>query len=417
LENGLKFFPGNSYLSQNLALLYTLLKKEKEAVALLASLPKDNPIAEANWLALQVKLGHKVDPPSHQEDLIVSINWVAAARKNGLQLESDRLAGLKSKLEQEKSPLLIQAGYRNLLATQNLEDPSTDIAFLDSLAKREYFLDYTLQVQETAILRSLGAGRINEAVKNLNGLAFRNPGDAAYYLNLSGLILAQQLDFEKAAKDFAFSAEKGFQAQLPIHETIRNWAKNGSGESGESRDENSPVPTEFTFLGNFNHSHSQKLFAEWKNITSAEFKLEVALKLLSHKAHGLTPLQLQELGEFLKGKVDREADLAAFLAQPDWTNSNSLKAFTRFIGSSEELTANPYFCPLIWSAALQTQDKLQAYELLQAASEFTKDPLIWAKKIKAAQELGLDDYASEAREEMKSWMSEEEIEAVLGENY
>jgi hypothetical protein len=159
------------------------------------------------------------------------------------------------------------------------------------------------------------------------------------------------------------------------------------------------------------------LFAEWKNITSAEFKLEVALKLLSHKAHGLSSLQLQELGEFLKGKVDREADLAAFLAQPDWTNSNSLKAFARFIGSSEELTANPYFCPLIWSAALQTQDKLQAYELLQAASEFTKDPLIWAKKIKAAQELGLDGYASEAREEMKSWMSEEEIEAVLEENY
>jgi hypothetical protein len=29
----------------------------------------------------------------------------------------------------------------------------------------------------------------------------------------------------------------------------------------------------------------------------------------------------------------------------------------------------------------------------------------------------LDGYASEAREEMKSWMSEEEIEAVLEENY
>ena len=417
LENGLKFFPGNPYLSQNLALLYTLLKKEKEAVALLASLPKDNPTAEANWLALQVKLGNKVDPPSHQEDLIVSINWVAAARKNGLELEADILAGLKSKLEQEKSPLLIQAGYRNLLATQNLEDPSTDIAFLDSLAKREDFLEYSMQVQETAILRSLGAGRINEAVKNLNGLAFRNPGDAAYYLNFSGLILAQQLDFEKAAKDFAFSAEKGFQAELPIHETIRNWAKKGSVESGESKDEISPIPTEFAFLGTFNRSHSQKLFTEWKNITSAEFKLEVALKLLSHKAHGLSPLQLQELGEFLKGKVDREADLATFLAQPDWTNANSLKAFARFIGSSEELTANPYFCPLIWSAAMQTQDKLQAYELLQTASEFTQDPLIWAKKIKAAQELGLDGYASEAREEMKGWMSEEEIEAVLGEIY
>ncbi|MCM0042803.1 MAG: hypothetical protein NBV61_08570 [Algoriphagus sp.] len=413
LENGLKFFPANPYLSQNLALLYLLLKKEKEALALFAELPKDNPTAAANWLALQVKLGQKADPPSHPEDLIVSINWVAAARKNGLELEADILAGLKNKLVQEKSPLLFQAGYRNLLATQDLDDPTADLTFLDSLAKREEFLEYTMEVQETAILRSLGAGRIQEAVKNLNGLAFRNPGDAAYYLNLSGLILAQQLDFEKAAKDFAFSAEKGFQASLPIHKVIRTWQELRNGADGQSNF----IQPELNFLGKFNQSHSQKLFSEWKNISSAEFKLEVALKLLSHKAHGLSTLQLRELGKFLKGKVDREVDLATFLAQPDWTNANSLKAFTRFIGSSEELTANPYFCPLIWSAALQTQDKLLAYELLQSASEFTKDPLIWAKKIKAAQGLGLDSYASEARIQMRTWMSEEEIEAVLGEIY
>jgi hypothetical protein len=413
LENGLKFFPTNPYLSQNLAMLYTLLKKEKEAIALMANLPKDNPIAEANWLALQVKMGNKVEPPSNQEDLTVSINWVAAAKKNGLELDDNILADLKRKLEQENSPLLIQAGYRNLLATQNLEDPSADLALLDSLAKREDFLEYSLQVQETAILRSLGAGRINEAVKNLNGLAFRNPGDAAYYLNLSGLILAQQLDFEKAAKDFVLSSEKGFQAQLPIHVAIQNWRKTRIGENSE----NNPIQPEILFLGVFNQSHSQKLFSEWKNILSAEFKLEVALRLLSQKAHGLSPQQLQELGNFLKGKVEREEDLAVFLAQPDWTNPNSLRAFARFIGSSEELTANPYFSPFIWSAALQSKDKLQAYEILQSASEFTKDPLIWAKKVKAAKELGLDSYATEALEEMKFWMSEEEIEAVLGEIY
>ena len=413
LENGLKFFPANPYLSQNLALLYVLLKKEKEALALFAELPKDSPIAAANWLALQVKLGKKADPPSNQEDLLVSINWVAAARKNGLAVDDETLATLKSKLENERSPLLIQSGYRNLLATQNLDDPTSDLYFLDSLAKREDFLEYSMQVQETAILRSLGAGRINEAVKNLNGLAFRNPGDAAYYLNLSGLILAQQLDFEKAAKDFVFSEEKGFQAPLPIHEAIRTWQEFGSGEGKQSN----PIQPELAFLGTFNQSHPQKLFDEWKNIPSTEFKLEVALKLLSHKAHGLTTQQLQELGDFLKGKVKGEADLATFLAQPDWTNPNSLRAFSRFIGSSDELTANPYFSPLIWSAALQTKDKLQTYELLQSASEFTKDPLIWAKKVQAARELGLDRYASEAREEMRTWMSEEEIEALLGEMY
>jgi Flp pilus assembly protein TadD len=409
LESGLKFFPANPYLTQNLALLYTLLKKEKEAVALLASLPKHNPIAEANWIALQAKLGNKVDPPAQLEDLIVRINWIAAARKNGLQLEADMLTDLKSKLEQEKSPILVLAGYRNLMATQNLEDPTSDLILLDSLAKREDFLPYSMQVQETAILRSLGAGRVNEAVKNLNGLAFRNPGDAAYYLNLSGLILAQQLDFEKAAKDFAFSTEKGFKAQLPIHEAIRIWKE---GAIAEGKQLNS-MQAELEFLGVFNQSNPQKLFTEWKTLPSGKFKLEVALKLFSHKAHGLSTQQLLELGEYFKGKVEREADLTAFLAQPDWTNPESLRHFARFIGSSEELTANPYYNPLIWSAALQTQDKLQAYELLQSASEFTKDPLIWAKKVHAAQGIGLDRYAADALEEMTTWMSEEEIVAVM----
>ena len=409
LENGLKFFPANPYLTQNLALLYTLLKKEKEAVALLASLPKNNPIAEANWIALQAKLGNKVDPHAQLEDLIFRINWIAAARKNGLQLEADMLTDLKSKLEQEKSPILVQAGYRNLLATQNLVDPTSDLILLDSLAKREDFLPYVMQLQETAILRSLGAGRVNEAVKNLNGLAFRNPGDAAYYLNLSGLILAEQLDFEKAAKDFAFSTEKGFKAQLPIHKAIRIWKE---GEITEGQQLNS-MQAELAFLGVFNQSNPQKLFTEWKTLPSGKFKLEVALKLFSHKAHGLSTQQLLELGEYFKGKVEREADLTAFLAQPDWTNPESLRHFARFIGSSEELTANPYYNPLIWSAALQTQDKLQAYELLQSASEFTKDPLIWAKKVHAAQGIGLDRYAADALEEMKTWMSEEEIVAVM----
>ena len=124
----------------------------------------------------------------------------------------------------------------------------------------------------------------------------------------------------------------------------------------------------------------------------------------------------REIGAFLKGKTDI-ADLDAFLQAPDWTNANSLRSFTKLIGASEELTANPYFSPLIWAAALQTKDKLREYELLQSASEFNKDPLLWAKKIQAAQDLGLDRYATEAREEMKNWMSEEEIEALLGEMY
>jgi hypothetical protein len=417
LENGLKFFPSNPYLSQNLALLYTLVKKDVEAQAIFADLSKNNPVAAANWLAISVKLGEKVEIPKADEDLIFLINRVATERKNGMLVDGQTLEILKKKLKKVSSPLLLQAGYRNLLAMQNLEDPSTDLKLLDSLAKREDLLEYTMQFQETGILRSLGAGRINDAIKNLNGLAFRNPGDAAYYLNLSGLVLAQQLDFEKAAKDFAYASEKGFQAELPIHEAIRNWQTERAFGRLTTNAENEAFKDEFVFRGRFNQSMPQALFLDWKTIASPDFKLEMAWRLLRHKSHGLTTPQLQEIGAFFKGKTDRIADLAEFLQAPDWTNANSLRSFIRFIGASEELTANPYLSPLIWSAALQAKDKLQAYELLLSATEFNKDPLLWAKKVQAAQDLGLDQYATEAREEMKTWMSEEEIEALLGEMY
>jgi hypothetical protein len=181
--------------------------------------------------------------------------------------------------------------------------------------------------------------------------------------------------------------------------------------------ENEAFKDEFVFRGRFNQSMPQALFLDWKNIASPDFKLEMAWKLLSHKAHGLTTPQLQEIGAYLKGKTDRTADLDAFLKAPEWTNANSLRSFTKLIGASEELTANPYFSPLIWSAYLQTKGGLEAYELLQSATEFNKDPLLWAKKVQTAQDLGLDRYAIEAREEMKTWMSQEEIEALLGEMY
>jgi len=66
--------------------------------------------------------------------------------------------------------------------------------------------------KKTGVIRSLAAGRVVDAVKNLNGLAFRNPGDAGYYLQLSTLILAKNLDFRKAALELEVAQEKGFSS-------------------------------------------------------------------------------------------------------------------------------------------------------------------------------------------------------------
>jgi hypothetical protein len=415
LENGLKRFPNNPYLTQNLALLYTLVQRQEEALLLLKDSPKDSPSAASNWLALQVKFGLTPEFTSSPNDLVGLINQVAARRKSGVPIPAQELTQLKSLLQEETSPMLIQAGYRNLLTSPNGEDPSSDLALMDSLAKQEAFLDYSMQLQETAVLRSLGAGRISDAVKNLNGLAFRNPGDAAYYLNLTGLIQAQQLDFEKAAKDFAFSKAKGFNAQKEIHLALLAWAADSVAQPTTGA---SDIPQMILATwGKFNEKLPQVLFSQWKTLPAGQLKTSLASRLLSHKGHDLSASQLKELGVALSGKVSREEDLTAFLNQPDWSNANSLRSFTQFLGVPEVLNANPYFTPLILSAASQAKDPLAAYELLNSASQFNKDPLLWVKKIKAARELGLDNYAIEAQEELSQWLSQEEIEKLLGANY
>ena len=93
--------------------------------------------------------------------------------------------------------MLLNAGIRNLFSVQSFLSTSDDLIWIDSLSKNPELLEYLMQVQETATIRSLAAGRVTESVKNLNGLAFRNAGDAGYYLNLTAGILAKNLDFEK----------------------------------------------------------------------------------------------------------------------------------------------------------------------------------------------------------------------------
>lgn len=421
LENGLKRFPGNVYLVNNLALFYTLTQRYEDAALLLKNHSGDSKITASNWTALQSKLGVESETASGGDDLISQINQIAATRKKGDRPEKSILESLRKQLAKESSPMLIHAGYRNLVTEINSEDPSSEIQFLDSLAKEELFLDFTMQLQETAILRSLGAGRINEVVKNLNGLAFRNPGDAAYYLNLTGLIQAQQLDFQKASKDFVVADEKGFKAIEPHHLAILELGgfEEKAAELALINPEKTSiiVSEDLTLFGTFNQQLPENLFETWKSISSPDYQVEFAERLLSHKAHGLTKNQLAELGKALAGKVNAENELQTFLQNPDWSDSQSLGAFTRYLGLQEELTANPYFTPLILSAADRAADPLLAYEIINSASDFNQDPLLWIRKVQAAKRIGLDNYATAAIQQMSTWMTWDEIEKLQMINY
>jgi hypothetical protein len=421
LENGLARFPDNPYLINNLALLKVKLQKGVEALSLLETHQTASPVIASNLIALQNKLRTEQSQEARGTGLPTQINSLAGKNLQQEPRGAEELNALRQALRTETSPMLINAGIRNLLSIPNNSGTEQDIAWIDSITRKPEMLDYLMQMQETASIRSLAGGRVTESVKNLNGLAFRNPGDAGYYLNLTAGILARNLDFEKASKDILVAEEKGFKAFRPYHLMILDLG-GLEAKSAEMRTkygvQDAPSPDVFlTLLSRFNQTIPDMLYDQWSTLPTDEMKATWAYLLLERKSHGLTKFQLNELGNSLKGRVEKEEKLAQFLQNPDWSDQSSLLALCEFLNVGEELTANPYHTPLILSAADRLPDPLAQYELLNTASEFNKDPLLWIRKVQAAKRIGLDNYATDAIQEMSTWMSWDEIEVLQAIDY
>tara|TARA_R110002072_G_scaffold140286_1_gene284424 strand:- start:344089 stop:346872 length:2784 start_codon:yes stop_codon:yes gene_type:complete len=428
LEKGLTIFPNEPHLVNNLSLLYTKVNKSTEALELMSQIESDDPVLNSNLTALQTKLGQPEVNVAQPIDLISQLNQLAASNALANIPSEELVKSIKEKLQQESSPMLINAGWRNLMSEINRNDPNSDLAFLDSIGQQPEMLDYLMSLQETAVIRSLAAGRVTEAVKNLNGLAFRNPNDAAYYLQLSGSILAQNLDFQKAANEFIAAEEKGFQGFSTHHWSIFGLAGMPA-KSVEIREkyqvrlpsyvsnQDTTIHKYLNIIGRFHQTLPQILLHQWRTLHENELKTDIAIRLIVFKAHGLGKEDLKELEKYITDIIGPQEHLTIFANNPDLKNIDSVNAFISWIKASNELTANPYLSPLIISAVDINTDPLTQYEILNAATEFNQDPILWFKKIKAARESGLDNYADQSLEILKLWTSPEELELLQNMNY
>ncbi|EAZ79210.1 tetratricopeptide repeat protein [Algoriphagus machipongonensis] len=423
LENGLKFFPNDPHLTNNLALFYAKVNRSEDAISLLEAHQENHSIINSNLLALKTKMGSVESFEEQPNDLIGQIN--ALATNNALaNYSSDELKSkVRSGVLNENSSMIIQAGIRNLFSERNREDPSNDLKLLDSLGKQEAMLDYLMDLQETGVIRSLGAGRVTEAIKNLNGLAFRNPGSAGYYLSLSSQVLAQNLDLKKSSRELLVAEEKGFQAFQPHHLStliLAGYKDNAEDIKREYQviepkylvETESQISQYLQIIGRFHEYFPKDLYVLWESFPNSELKADLAIRILSHKSHGLSKVQLQSLAENLKSKIGETPELDKFLANPDWQNNESILSFTRWLNVSEELTANPYFTPLILSAAERITDPLEQYEMLNEASLFNHDPILWIRKIQAAKRMNLVNYAEDALSELKEWVPQSKLDSL-----
>ncbi|RAI84968.1 hypothetical protein LV83_03761 [Algoriphagus yeomjeoni] len=428
LEKGLTIFPNEPHLVNNLSLLYTKVNKTAEALELLSNSGSTDQVLMSNLSALKTKLGKPEISADQNSELISLINELAASNALANIPSEELLKSVKEGVLSETSPMLINAGWRNVMSEINRNDPSSDLTLLDSLGQQPEMIAYLMSLQETAVIRSLAAGRVTEAVKNLNGLAFRNPKDAAYYLQLSGGILAQNLDFQKAANEFIAAEERGFQAFDSHHWSIFGLA--GMPEKAvEIRekynvlfpsyltDEGPNIPDYLQIISRFHQSLPENLLSQWRTLDESALKTDMAIRLIAYKAHGLRKDDLKELEKFIASKIGPQEDLKTFVNNPDLTDEKSVSAFISWINSGKELTANPYLSPLIISALQLNNDPLYQYEVLNAATEFNQDPILWLRKVEAARESGLDNYADESLEFLKQWVSEEELRRLQSLNY
>src|SRR5690606_23124116 len=112
---------------------------------------------------------------------------------------------------------------------------------------------------------------------------------------------------------------------------------------------------------------------------------DIAIRLIAYKAHGLAKEELKELTNFITTAIGPQESLEAFINNPDLKNKEAVNSYISWIKSSDELTANPYLSPLIYSAVEINSDTLIQYEILNATTEFNHDPILWLQKIKAAR--------------------------------
>lgn len=420
LERGLILFPNNEYIQNNLSLLYTKLDRGKEAMALLDEPAIDHPTVLANRIALKSKLGQPENQPEIATDLIAQINQLATSNLLGNVAPEGLVASIEAGILKEDSPMLLLGGLRNSWSDKDRTDPAQDLKLLDSLAHLPKMMDYITDLEETGVIRNLGAGRVTEAVKNLNGLAFRNPGSAGYYLQLSGMILAQNLDFQKAANELIAAEEKGFKAFDTHHWSIFGMAglPEKALEIRQKYDvalpayltaEGPVIPAYLNLIGTFNRKPPRYLYDQWRTFPDNGLKTDIAIRLIATKSHGLDATQLNELEKYISSQIGENPDLKNFVSNPDLTNSEALNSFIEWIHASNELTDNPYLTPLIINAVNTNSDPLLQYEILNAASEFNYDPILWLRKIEAAKAIGLDNYADGAREQLKGWITLEEL--------
>lgn len=431
LENGLKLFPSNPYLLNNLALLQSKLNKPSEALENLALHKENDPVFKSNWLALHVKHQRETANADFSTvDPITQINQLAYANRLGNVWKGEL------SLADASSNFIVQtAAIRNLWTNQPKTELQEDLALIDSLIATTEVTFRERNLRDSKAIRLYQERQIGEVLKFLNGSAGIFSSSAGYYHQWSALILAGQLDFEKAAVDILVAEERGVSDFKPYHLAVlyfgdkpidalrfsqkfdlsfpswMNWGDDGKLEP------NAQIQY-FEGLRGFHTKLENELLEDLAGIDQGFLSAAYATHLLLYKAHLLNENHLQQLSLILESEevfpITRD-EIANWVAYVNG-KSNSIpenNTIAQLLQPELGLSRNPYWTPMVLKSLDTKNDDLERYNTLQDAKLFNKDPLLWIAYIKQASKAGLGMYANDAIDEMSKWLDRNEISRLL----
>ncbi|MCC5939056.1 MAG: tetratricopeptide repeat protein [Lunatimonas sp.] len=425
LQEGLKYFPGNPYLLNNLAILKSKLQQPIEARELLKSMNDQSPVRDANLQALYAIHGLDWEDQDLTPNLPGQINRLAnynlVAEIAPFELPTDSI----------RVPSLInRATLRNQWSNVAHSELYNDLDLLDALLAHEVSPSLAAELLETQVIRNYREGQLNDLIATLGSLARNYSGSAGFYLSMQAKVLAGQMDLPKAAEVITAAEINGFskieQDMLPLlyfggqqEAAIRlaenyaipfpNWMK--WDEAGKLM-ENDTV-TLAKGLADLLAGTKKSVWQPLEKIQATPLKAFYAIELLLRKSHWFEDSDFQEIRDILESAYSESENLAkvhsllAFFQHDHPLPDEKLNPF--FPYKTKSRVANAYWTPLVLGEVRNTEDPIDAYNLLHTATRFNRDPLLWLELVKFSRRIGQDAYASNYLAEMGAWLSTEEL--------
>lgn len=425
LQEGLKYFPENPYLLNNLAVLKSKLQQPLESLELLKRMNNEAQVRDANLQALVALHGLAWEDQDLKDNHAGQVNRMANYNLTNtpapFELATDSI----------RSPSLInRATLRNQWSNAANNELNKDMELLDALLGQEPSPAVTAELLETRVIRNYQEGQVNDVISTLGSLASNFTGSAGFYLSMQAKLLAGQMDFQKAAELIATAEGYGYSKISPEmlavlyfggriedaaslaekhHVTFPPWMKwNADGMLSEN-----DTVTVAKGLAGMLAGTKASAWQPLEKIKASPLRAFYALELLVRKSHWFDQSDFQEIQRILDSIYAETEDrahihsLISIFQNGDPVQNDSVNPF--FSNKGKSRLANAYLTPLVMAEVARTENPIDAYNLLHSATRLNRDPLLWLELVKFSRKIGQNAYASSYLVEMGTWLNADEL--------